>query len=199
MKKLLLSLLLVPLAAATVCADDVAVMKIQFGKEKPFKTVVLDLYEEDAPATVENFKKLARKGFYKGVDFHRAFPGVLVQTGDPLSRGKDREAVGTGGPGYTLPAEIKRRTKAGAVAAGRLPDATNPARRSSGSQFFIVLQSMPEYDGQYTVFGEVISGLDVIEAISRKPTDSNDYPVETIRIRSLRVMPREKAGLTAGQ
>lgn len=195
MKYLLACLICVGTMALPAVAEDVAVMKIRFGKEKELKTVVIGFYEQDAPQTVENFKKLARKGFYKGIEFHRAFPGILVQAGDPLSRRHDHSEVGTGGPGYTLTAEIRRRTKAGSVAMGRLPDAINPARLSNGSQFFITLKPMPDYNGKYTVFGEVISGLDVVEEISRKPTDSNDYPTERIQIRSVKIMPREKAGV----
>lgn len=181
--------LLAAFLASTLQADDRAVMDIRFGKEKVLRTVVIDLYEDTAPATVENFKKLARKGFYKNVAFHRAFPGYMVQTGDPLSRRKDRSAVGTGGPGYTLPAEINRPVKAGSLVMGRLPNNINPAKASNGSQFFIVLKPQPGLSGEYTVFGEVVSGLDVIESISRLPVDTNNYPVERVIIRRLKVVP----------
>ncbi len=190
MKPFLLAAFFFASTAWLARADDLAVMKIQFGKEKELKTVVIELYEDAAPRTVENFKELARKGFYKNIEFHRAFPGILVQTGDPLSTRRRRSEVGTGGPGYTLPAEINRRTGTGTLVTGRLPDDINPARRSSGSQFFVTLKPMPEYDGQYTVFGEVIGGLDTLQAIAAEPTDSNDYPVKRIRIRSLRLEPR---------
>jgi cyclophilin family peptidyl-prolyl cis-trans isomerase len=97
--------------------------------------------------TTENFKKLARKGFYKGIAVHRAIPSMLVQLGDPLSRKKDRNRVGTGGPGYTLPPEIRRKHTKGAVAAARLGDQINPARMSNGSQFYICLAPMPNWTG----------------------------------------------------
>lgn len=185
------------LAIATLHADDRAVMDIRFGTEKELRTVVIDLFEESAPVTVENFKKLARKGFYNKQAFHRAFPGYMVQTGDPLSRSKDRSRVGTGGPGFTLPAEINRPVKKGSIAMGRLPNHINPSKASNGSQFFIVLTPQPGLSGEYTVFGEVVSGLDVIDAISRKPVDSNNYPVERITIRKLRIVPASEVQATA--
>ncbi len=186
---LLLSILTLALFGAPLSAEEFAVMEIRFGKEKQTRTVVIDLYEESAPTTVENFKKLARKGFYNKVAFHRAFPGFMVQTGDPLSRSKDRSRVGTGGPGFTLPAEINRPVKKGSLAMGRLPNVINPAKASNGSQFFIVLEPRPGLSGEYTVFGEVVSGLEVIDEISRKPVDTNNYPVERIIIRRLKIVP----------
>jgi peptidyl-prolyl cis-trans isomerase B (cyclophilin B) len=184
----LLSTALVALALANSTAHaDVAIMDVRFGKEKETKRIVIDLHEDQAPATVENFRKLARKGFYKGLAFHRAIPNYLIQTGDPLSRRKDRSRVGTGGPGYTLPAEGKGRMEVGSVAMGRLPDRINPTHASNGSQFFIVLGNARDLDGQYTVFGKVIEGLDVAESISKQAVDSNDYPIERITIRSVRI------------
>src|SRR5438093_3961190 len=125
--KLLLPLALFQLCAASARADQ-AVMEIQLGK-KDVRKVVINLYANDAPQTVENFEKLARKRFYNGIAFHRVFPHTLVQAGDPLSRKKDRAKVGTGGPGYTLPPEFHRKHVKGAVAMSRLPDTINPARR----------------------------------------------------------------------
>lgn len=194
MKKFLPAAALLFVLAPAMFADDVAVVSVKLSGEKKPQAFVIEFYENDAPLTVDNFKKLARKGFYNGIAFHRVFPKILVQAGDPLSRKKDRSKVGTGGPGYTLPAEIHRKHTAGAVAMGRLPDKVNPARRSSGSQFFITLKPMPEYDGKYTVFGHVVSGVEVLEAVSRKPADSNDNPLEKCVIRSVKVMPRETAG-----
>jgi cyclophilin family peptidyl-prolyl cis-trans isomerase len=195
MKKILLAAVSLLTVVFPVLADDVAVVSLKISGEKKPQQFVIEFYEGDAPQTVENFKKLAHHGFYKGIAFHRVFPKILVQTGDPLSRNRSREKVGTGGPGYTLPAEIHRKHIAGAVVMGRLPDKVNPARRSNGSQFFVTLKPMPEYDGQYTVFGHVVSGLDVLEAVSRKPADSNDNPVERVVIRSVKIMPCEKAGV----
>ncbi len=173
---------------------EVAILTIRIGKDKA-KTgqVAIEFYDDSAPATVSNFKKLARQGFYKGIAFHRVFPGMLVQAGDPVARGKNRLTVGTNGPGYTLPAEISRRHIAGAVATARLPDPINPARRSNGSQFYIALQPMPALDGEYTVFGHVIGGMEFLDEISRVPSDTNDNPLERVVIRSVEIAPRASA------
>jgi len=115
----------------------------------------IEFYEEDAPKTVENFVTLAKKGFYDGLTFHRVHPNVLVHGGDP--RGD-----GTGGPGYAIKAEFnKQKHVRGAVVMARLlsPD-------SAGSQFYIMLADVSDLDGQYTVFGRVTSGMDVVDKIS---------------------------------
>ncbi len=179
-------------------AQELAVMKIRLPNDKEPKRVIIKFYENDAPGTVENFKRLARKRFYNKQTFHRAFPGIMVQTGDPLSRGKDRTAVGTGGPGYTIPAEIKRKHRKGSVAMARLSDKTNPTRRSNGSQFYITLKPMPELDGKYTVFGEVIEGLEILDRISRVSVDTNDNPRQRFEIRSLKIIPIEDFGTPKG-
>ena len=195
MKKIVSSLLFVFAALSLVRADDVAVMQIKIGREKKLQQVVVEFYDRDAPATVDNFEKLVRNGFYKGIAFHRAFPHLLVQAGDPLSRKKDRTRVGTTGPGYTLPPEIRRKHTGGAVAMARLPDKINPGRLSNGSQFYVCIKPMPNLDGQYTVFGRVIEGLDALDKISALPVDSNDYPIDRVVIKSVKILPREKAGV----
>jgi peptidyl-prolyl cis-trans isomerase B (cyclophilin B) len=182
--------LFLALATATLHADEVALLEFRFA-DKTRRTAAIEFYADAAPGTVENFKKLAKDGFYNGCAVHRAFPNTLVQTGDPYSKKKDRTKVGTGGPGYTIPAEIRRKHTKGAVASARLPDRVNPQRHSNGSQFYICLVPQPKLDGQYTVFGNVIQGMDVLEFISNKPTDTNDYPVERIELRKLRIVPRE--------
>lgn len=192
MNKLLSIAVPVFLALSVAHADEVALMEIRIGKERALRPVAIEFHDAEAPRTAENFRKLARKGFYKGIAFHRVFPNILVQAGDPLSKKKDRSKVGTGGPGYTLLPEIRRKHTKGAVAAARLPDRINPSRVSNGSQFFVCLQPQPNYDGQYTVFGQVIYGLDTLELISTQPVDSNDYPVARCVIRSIKILPREK-------
>jgi peptidyl-prolyl cis-trans isomerase B (cyclophilin B) len=187
MKKVLLLLALCAIARA----DDVALLEIEF-EDGARREVVIEFYEKDAPATVANFKKLADKGFYKGCAFHRAIPTAIVQTGDPLSKKRDRSAVGTGGPGYTQPAEIRRPHNKGAVAAARLGDKVNPQRRSNGSQFYICITPQHQLDGKYTVFGNVVSGLDVLEAISNRSADTNDYPIERITLKKVSIIPRER-------
>ncbi|HEY5743770.1 MAG TPA: peptidylprolyl isomerase [Terrimicrobiaceae bacterium] len=174
---------------ATV-GPEVAVMQIKIGKEREFQQVVIGLYDDAAPATVENFKELCRKKFYNGMRFHRAFPSTLVQTGDPKSRRGVADRSGTGGPGYTVPSEIGRNHVRGAVAMARLPDLVNPSKASNGSQFYVSLTSLPKLDGKYTVFGEVLEGLDVLDMISNQPTDSNDFPVAKIVIKSITIQPR---------
>jgi peptidyl-prolyl cis-trans isomerase B (cyclophilin B) len=121
--------------------------------------IALELYLQDAPLTVNNFVYLAQSGFYDGLTFHRVVPHFVVQGGDPLGSG-------TGGPGYTVPAEIGKPHPKGALATARLGDAANPRRASSGSQFYITLEPTPHLDGGYTVFGQVTSGMDVVEQIA---------------------------------
>ena len=175
----------------TAVADDVAVLRLRSGGQ--VQRVVMEFYDTAAPNTVANFKKLAASGFYNGTRFHRAFPHLMLQGGDPLSKKKHTSGIGTGGPGYTLPSEIGRPHVAGAVAAARLPDKINPARLSNGSQFYITLAPMPNLDGQYTVFGRVIDGMPALDQISQARTDTNDSPLEPVVIDSIRIVPREAA------
>lgn len=182
------------LLAGTSWADDVALLQIKTGSK--IERVILEFYEDSAPNTVANFKKLANARFYNGTAFHRVFPHTMVQAGDPRSKHKGNEGIGIGGPGYTLPPEIRRKHITGAVAAARLPDKINPARVSNGSQFYIALQPMPNLDGQYTVFGHVVEGLGVLDAISQLPADTNDNPVERVVIESIHIVPREAATTT---
>ena len=195
MKNLLVLLLAaISLTASSMAATlgpDVAVMEIRMGKEKQTRQVVLGLHDKSAPYTVENFKTLVRKNFYNGLRFHRIFPSSFVQTGDPSSRPGQTEKTGTGGPGYTLPAEIKLKHNKGAVAMARLPDKINPAKNSNGSQFYVCLTPLPKLDGQYTVFAQVLEGLDVLEAISNEPTNSDDFPLPKIVIKSIVLQPRD--------
>ena len=195
MKNLLVLLLAaISLTASSMAATlgpDVAIMEIRMGKEKQTRQVILGLHEESAPYTVENFKTLVRKKFYNGLRFHRIFPNSFVQTGDPSSRRGQTEKTGTGGPGYTLPAEIKLKHNKGAVAMARLPDKINPSKNSNGSQFYVCLTPLPKLDGQYTVFAQVLEGLDVLEAISNEPTNSDDFPLPKIVIKSIVLQPRD--------
>lgn len=124
--------------------------------------IVCELKTKDAPFSVTNFVQLANGGFYKGLTYHRVEPGFVIQGGDPLGNG-------TGGPGYTVKGETTNGLKhtAGALAWARTGDAVNPERRSSGSQFYITLASTPFLDNQYTVFGYVVQGMDVVGKIAR--------------------------------
>jgi len=120
--------------------------------------IVVELFP-DAPQGVNNFVTLALNGYYDGLTFHRVEPNFVVQGGDPTGNG-------TGGPGYTIPAEIKHKHPRGAVAWARIGDQFNPERRSSGSQFYITLRETAFLDGQYSVFGQVISGMEVVDQIA---------------------------------
>lgn len=121
--------------------------------------IVVALDAGAAPKTVDNFVSLAREGFYDGLTFHRVVPGFVIQGGDPLGDG-------TGGPGYTVPAEIELEHVKGAIAMARKPDEANPERASSGSQFYITLDETPHLDGDYTVFGQVVEGMEIVESIA---------------------------------
>ena len=156
--------------------DQVAVIETKFGR------IVFEFYEKDAPKTVANFIKLAKEGFYNGTTFHRVIPGFMIQGGDPNSKDNDRSNDGAGGPGYTVPAEIKRDHKRGTVATARLGDAVNPARASSGSQFFINVKDNDFLNGGYTVFGNVIAGMDVVDKIVAVPRDRGDNPLEKVEM-----------------
>jgi cyclophilin family peptidyl-prolyl cis-trans isomerase len=122
--------------------------------------ITCQLDPKEAPLSVTNFIQLAQGGFYNGLTFHRVVPNFVIQGGDP-------EGTGRGGPGYTVPAEIKLPHVQGALAWARLPDNVNPKKRSSGSQFYITLEKIPYLDGEYTVFGQTISGFDVVRKIEQ--------------------------------
>jgi cyclophilin family peptidyl-prolyl cis-trans isomerase len=166
--------------------DSVAVINTKYGD------IVIAFDEKTAPKTVENFKKLAKEGFYNGTTFHRCVPGFVIQGGDPNSKTPDRSKHGMGGPGYTTPAEIGAKHVKGAVATARLGDAVNPKKESSGSQFYICVKDIPFLDGQYTVFGNVIKGMDVVEKIVSQPRDPNDNPVERVEM-NVKLTPRSEA------
>jgi cyclophilin family peptidyl-prolyl cis-trans isomerase len=147
-------------AAPAAAGPQVAVLETVLGN------IVIKFHEQDAPKTVANFKKLVREKFYDGTYFHRVLTGFMIQGGDPNSKDNDPSNDGMGGPGYTVPAEIKLPHLRGSVATARTGDQVNPQRASSGSQFFIDVAPQPSLDaGGYTVFGEVIQGMDVVDKI----------------------------------
>lgn len=171
----------------TAKAEDVAVIETKLGK------IVVALYEKDAPKTSANFLKLAKEKFYDGTTFHRVIPGFMAQGGDPTSKDASaRSRHGTGGPGYTVEAEIKRDHKRGTLATARTGDEVNPERRSSGSQFFINVKDNSFLNGGYTVFGEVIAGMDVVDKIVAVPRDSRDNPNDPVTMK-VTVMARDEA------
>ncbi len=121
-----------------------------------FGDIYIELFDDIAPIHTENFLKLTGEGFYDSLTFHRIIPGFMAQGGDP-------KGDGTGGPGYTLPAEISTLSHTpGMLAAARRGDAVNPKKESSGSQFYIMFKPAPHLDGEYTIFGQVIEGMDVV-------------------------------------
>lgn len=183
-------LLLSPAAHAQTLGPEVAVVTIKVGKERDLRQVVLGLYDGAAPLHVQNFKDLVARRYYNGMRFHRAFPGSLLQTGDPCSKHGPTDRTGTGGPGYTVPAEIRLPHKTGAIAMSRIEGDINPAKVSNGSQFFFCLKDQPKLNGKYTVFGRVLEGLDALEEISRKNTDPNNFPLEKIVIKRIVIEPR---------
>jgi peptidyl-prolyl cis-trans isomerase B (cyclophilin B) len=137
-------------------------------------TIEIELFDDDAPKTVGNFKKLAQENFYDGVIFHRIIPDFMIQGGDP-------QGTGTGGPGYTFEDEINPHK----VVRGALAMA-NAGPNTNGSQFFIVTTgAAPWLDGKHTVFGQVTGGLEVVDAIEALPTDSRDRPLEPPSIESI--------------
>ena len=141
----------------------------------------------DTPKHRENFAKLALEKYYDGMLFHRVINGFMIQGGDPLTKDAANKArFGTGGPNYTIPAEFvpEHRHKKGAIAAARRGDAVNPYKESSGSQFYLVQdeRNCAALDGDYTVFGETIEGLDVIDKIAAVQTDGRDCPLQDVKI-----------------
>ena len=149
-------------------------------------TIRVQLYE-DTPLHRDNFASLVRRHFYDGVLFHRVISDFMIQTGDPFTKDTSMVArYGEGGPGYTISPEIlpQHTHKKGAVAAARLGDYANPRRESSGSQFYIVLSEdgCRHLDGGYTVFGETVSGLVVVDKIGALPTNRYDFPLQPVHI-----------------
>ena len=146
----------------------------------------------DTPKHRENFAKLALEKYYDGMLFHRVINGFMIQGGDPLTKDAANKArFGTGGPDYTVPAEFvpEYRHKKGAIAAARRGDAVNPYKESSGSQFYLVQdeRNCAALDGDYTVFGETIEGLDVIDKIASVQTDGRDCPVQDVKIITIKL------------
>ena len=156
-----------------------AVLETKFGE------ITLKFFPDVAPKHVNSFIELANKGFYDGTTFHRVVPGFVIQGGDPNTRSEDRSKHGTGGPGYNLEAEFSNLPhKRGTLSMAR---AAHPD--SAGSQFFICVADAAFLDGQYTVFGEVTEGMDVVDEIVAQPRDSRDNPNERVEMKVKIVAP----------
>jgi peptidyl-prolyl cis-trans isomerase B (cyclophilin B) len=154
-------------------AETKAVIETKFGN------IELKFFPEVAPNHVNNFIELAKKGFYDGTTFHRVIPGFMIQGGDPNSKNPDKSMHGMGGPGHTVKAEFNEKPhKRGILSMAR---SSNPD--SAGSQFFICVADAPFLDRQYTVFGEVVSGMDVADKIVNQPRDRKDNPNERIEMK----------------
>ena len=142
-----------------------------------FGTIVVKFFPDLAPIHVKNFISLAEAGFYNGTPFHRVIPGFMIQGGDPKGNG-------TGGPGYTIPAEFSTTKK-------HLPGILSMARtndpNSAGSQFFIMVAPSTHLDGQYSIFGEVVEGMDVVNKIVSTPRDRMDKPLERVDMTDVKV------------
>ncbi len=158
-------------------ADDTATIETTLG------TIKIRFYPAKAPGHVENFKKLARAGFYDGTTFHRVIPGFMIQGGDPNSKDGDRSNDGMGGPGYSINAEFNdTRHRRGVVSMARSQDPD-----SAGSQFFICVADADFLDGQYTAFGEVTDGMAVVDKIVSVKRDGADNPLEKVVMRKVTV------------
>jgi peptidyl-prolyl cis-trans isomerase B (cyclophilin B) len=169
-------------AAKATAAKEVAIVKTSEG------TMVLEFFPDVAPGHVENFKKLANKGFYDGTAFHRVIKGFMIQGGDPNTKDESKKATwGQGGPGYTIKAEFNKKPHV----RGTLSMARTPDPDSAGCQFFICHGAPSFLDGQYTVFGQLIKGDDVLEKIATTATEGPDRPVKRVNIESIKIVPAD--------
>jgi peptidyl-prolyl cis-trans isomerase B (cyclophilin B) len=160
--------------------SEVAVIKTSEGE------MVVEFWPEVAPKTVENFKKLAREGFYDGTAFHRVIKGFMIQGGDPLTKDESQQnRWGTGGPGYKVKAEFNEKSHARGV----LSMARSQDPNSAGSQFFICHGDAKFLDRQYTAFGQLIKGEDVLDKIATTRTTSPDRPMTRVNLESVKIVP----------
>lgn len=165
------------LAQTTAQAEEIAVIDTTMG------TIELKFFPDKAPGHVKNFKDLASKGFYNGTTFHRVIPGFMIQGGDPNTKSEDRSNHGMGGPGHTIKAEFNDTPhKRGILSMARAQDPN-----SAGSQFFIVVKDSNFLDRQYTAFGEVTKGMDIVDKIVSAKRDTRDNPLERIVMKTVKI------------
>ncbi len=168
-------------------AKEVAVIKTTEGE------MVAEFWPDVAPKTVENFKKLAKEGFYDGTAFHRIIKGFMIQGGDPLTKDLARESeYGTGDPGYKIKADLNEKKHIRGV----LSMARGPQIDSAGSQFFLMLDPAPSLDGKYTAFGKLIKGEDVLMKIGDTPVGPNargepSKPQKRVEVQSIKIVPAD--------
>lgn len=176
-------------SAVIVDAEDVKSRKFEKGEilimenkkaiiSTTFGDITLKFYPEVAPNHVKSFLELSEKGFFDGTVFHRVIPGFVIQGGDPLSKDPNRSLHGTGGPGFQLKAEFSDKPHK----RGTLSMARSASPDSAGSQFFICVAEATSLNGQYTVFGEVTSGMEVVDEIVSQPRDERDNPLDRVEI-----------------
>lgn len=183
---------------STKTAIEMEIQKLaepEFEMVTSLGTMKIKLYSK-TPKHRDNFSKLVAEKYYDGMRFHRVIEGFMIQGGDPYSRDTTQmDLWGQGGPGYTVPAEFVNEYwhKKGALAAARKGDMANPRKASSGSQFYIVHDENAclHLDGQYTIFGEVTEGLDIIDKIATVATDRYDRPYEDVMIISIKELKNE--------
>ena len=200
-KRLIALVVTLIVTSSALSAKDVAVFEVQWkeGKVRQTRSFAIAFDEEAAPYTVYNFKKLVKEKFYVKTKIHRAISNYLIQGGDPLTKKNDRNVMGTGGPGYTLPAEIRLKHVRGAVAMGALSAKVNPKFESNGSQFYICLKDIPSQDGKDTVFGHVAGGMDALMEISNAVVDTNNNPINPIVVTKTYLMDESKLGAAASK
>ena len=179
-KGIVAGLMGVLMAGTSAQSDEIAVIKTVLGN------IELGFLEDKAPGHVKNFKDLAKKGYYDGTTFHRVLPGFMIQGGDSNSKSKDRSTHGMGGPGYSIKAEFNDTPHD----RGILSMARSQDPDSAGSQFFIVVKASHFLDNQYTAFGKVIKGMEVVDRIVNVPRDSQDNPNERVEIKSVKIVNR---------
>jgi peptidyl-prolyl cis-trans isomerase B (cyclophilin B) len=173
--------------------DEVAVLETTKGK------MVVEFWTKEAPRTVANFKKLAREGFYDGTGFHRIIKDFMIQGGDPKSKNPKAPDLGTGDPGYKIDAEFNSRKHVkGVISMARSADPN-----SAGSQFFIMHGTAPSLDNQYTGFGRLIEGMDVLDDIANSPVVANaqgepSKPAEWTTLKSVKIVPRASLAKAKG-
>jgi peptidyl-prolyl cis-trans isomerase B (cyclophilin B) len=169
--------------------DEVAIIETEHGR------IVIEFFPGDAPKHVENFKKLTREGFYDGLAFHRVIAGMIIQGGDPNSKSGPPDTWGMGQPNQpTIPAEFNgRKHTRGIVSAARRGNDKN----SATSQFFICERPKPDWDGQYTIFGRIVEGMNVVDIISHSPTETGtERPVDKVIMKKVSLDKRSNFPVT---
>jgi cyclophilin family peptidyl-prolyl cis-trans isomerase len=156
--------------------------------ETTLGAITIQLNDSAAPKHSANFRKLAKDGYYDSTTFHRVIPNFMIQGGDPNSKSGERHTHGMGGPEYRIDAEIGLSHDRGVIAAARQGDQINPQKMSNGSQFYITVVPTKFLDGQYSVFGKVVEGMDVADKIVAVPRDPRDNPLEKVMIVKMSVI-----------